>query len=73
MAKIEELTERELLILLNARVAHIEGLLDGHVKEVVELRLKVKELETKLVVYAAVASVISSGVVSFFVNLISSN
>lgn len=70
-SKLDELTERELLILLNAKVTHIEALLDGHVKELIELRLKVRELETKVVLYAAFGSLLTSGVVSFLISIIS--
>lgn len=63
------LSQKELLILLNERVARIDSRLTTYEKDNLELRLKVNELETKMKLWAAVIALISSGVVSLLLEL----
>lgn len=69
MQTMRQLSDRELLILVNQRVEHIERSLN----ELEGLKLKVHEIETKLKFYAAGISIITSvlaSVATYFITQI---
>lgn len=67
------LTQREILLLINDRVARIDLQIRAYEKDNIELKLKVNTLETKLKLWAAIIAIVSSGAVSLLIHFITNS
>lgn len=65
-----KLTQKELLILVNAKVSSIDQRLSMYEKDHADLKLRMRELEVKFKIWAVIAGFVAGSVVSIAMKLI---